>query len=223
MRLISILSSILIIAACASNPTSSYQPTRQDISFPAIGEITRVSLGEDMMMQGYRTTSAGIILRNRVPFGMFASYWADPGEYKLTGSTEDETFYLPTDGQNSGRITLGALTDPFKHLMINRSGKLCAVTVYNSAICTSDADFEKGEVGGLSLDSFQQTLIYSGRVGDKIRLTYREFSGGRIRDAFSNDIEYDLSQSRFIGYKGAEIEVIEATNNFIEFRLIENF
>jgi hypothetical protein len=32
------------------------------------------------------------------------------------------------------------------------------------------------------------------------------------RGAFSNVAEYDLSESKTIGYQGAQIDVIEATN-----------
>jgi hypothetical protein len=32
------------------------------------------------------------------------------------------------------------------------------------------------------------------------------------RPAFNNDVEYDLSESKLIGYKGAQFEVIEASN-----------
>ena len=72
-------------------------------------------------------------------------------------------------------------------------------------------------------DSFQQTLIYSGRVGDKINVGYREFSNSMARPAFNNDVEYDLSESRIIGYKGARLEIIKATNESIKYRVLNNF
>jgi hypothetical protein len=74
-----------------------------------------------------------------------------------------------------------------------------------------------------SNDSFQQTLIYSGKVGDKINIGYREFSGNMARPSFNNNVEYDLSQSMFIGYKGVKIEVLEANNQHIKYKVIQNF
>ncbi len=41
------------------------------------------------------------------------------------------------------------------------------------------------------------------------------------RPAFNNNVEYDLSESPIIGYKGAKLEVIEANNQFIKYRVIE--
>lgn len=72
-------------------------------------------------------------------------------------------------------------------------------------------------------DSFQQTLIYSGKVGNKINISYREFSNDMARPAFNNEAEYDLSESNQIGYKGAVIDVLEADNTKITYRLIRNF
>ncbi|ELT4634368.1 hypothetical protein R8Y01_003702, partial [Acinetobacter baumannii] len=77
--------------------------------------------------------------------------------------------------------------------------------------------------GSINEDSFQQTLIYSGKVGNKINIGYREFSSNIARPAFNNDVEYDLSQSKEIGYKGALLEIIEATNQDIKYKVIRNF
>lgn len=59
--------------------------------------------------------------------------------------------------------------------------------------------------------------------GYTIGFTGSEFSNKLARAAFSNDVEYDLSQSKIIGYKGAKIEVLNATNENITYRVISNF
>ncbi len=81
----------------------------------------------------------------------------------------------------------------------------------------------KTTVKSVDENEFQQTLIYNGMVGKKINVAYREFSNKMARAAFSNDVEYDLSQSKIIGYKGAKIEVLNATNENITYRVISNF
>ncbi|MCV5978658.1 hypothetical protein OFO29_40580, partial [Escherichia coli] len=57
----------------------------------------------------------------------------------------------------------------------------------------------------------------------KINFSYREFSNDMARPAFNNEAEYDLSESNQIGYKGAVIDVLEADNTKITYRLIRNF
>lgn len=69
----------------------------------------------------------------------------------------------------------------------------------------------------------QQTLIYSGRVGNRIRIDYRESSGSYARPAFSNEAEYDLSTSNEIAYRGARIKVIQANNQKIRYIILANF
>ncbi len=101
--------------------------------------------------------------------------------------------------------------------------ELCIVTAFNLAACNTVHDIERTKRPALTSDSFQQTLIYNGRVGSKINVGYREFSNNVARPAFNNSVEYDLNDSNLIAYKGAEMEVLEATNQYIKFKLIRNF
>jgi hypothetical protein len=78
-------------------------------------------------------------------------------------------------------------------------------------------------VGVASDNAFQQTLIYSGKIGNKVNIGYREFSRNMARPAFNNDVEYDLSESNQIGYKGALLEIIDANNQNITFKVLRNF
>ena len=66
-------------------------------------------------------------------------------------------------------------------------------------------------------DSFLQELIYNGRSKDAIKVSYREFKDDFARPAFQQDLSYDLSDSKEIGFRGAIIEVVEATNTYIKF------
>ena len=43
------------------------------------------------------------------------------------------------------------------------------------------------------------------------------------RAAFSNEVEYDLSESKTIRYKGAVLDIMEANNQSITFKLTRNF
>ena len=65
--------------------------------------------------------------------------------------------------------------------------------------------------------SFEAELVYSGKSGDTIKLVYREYLDGLARPAFTQDLEYDLSESTTIGFKTLVIDVVEATNSSIRF------
>lgn len=84
-------------------------------------------------------------------------------------------------------------------------------------------DFELKDVYSVSEDNFQQTLIYLGKSGQTIKLAYREFNEDFIRPAFSTEVSYDLSETNIIGYMNCKIEIIEATNSYIKYKVINNF
>jgi hypothetical protein len=66
-------------------------------------------------------------------------------------------------------------------------------------------------------DSFQEELIYTGREGDIIHISYREFKKDFARPAFYQELIYDLSKSDKIVFKQFKIKVVEATNEYIKF------
>ena len=103
-----------------------------------------------------------------------------------------------------------------------QNSKLCVVSTFGNTECY-DGSFERKKQLSEKVSSFQQTLIYNGRVGDKINIGYREFSNNAARPAFNNSVEYDLSVSSTIGYKGALLEIIKADNSSIVYKVIKNF
>ncbi|MFM0663812.1 hypothetical protein [Paraburkholderia sediminicola] len=152
------------------------------------------------------------------------AYTLYPGYYVKQGQDDTGEYFLPGGGDEAGRVEKAALADPWKSVMARKSdGVLCVVTVFNVAACGDDTSFEHRKLSIYGHDSFQQTLIYSGRVGNKINIGYREFSNNMARPAFNNNVEYDLSESAIIGYKGAQLEVLDATNQYIRYRVIKNF
>lgn len=156
--------------------------------------------------------------------GALGSYKIEPGFYIKTGEDKKSEFFQPEMSAEGGRITSSALADPPVSVqVIKGQQKICGVSMFNMHFCKDKAPFERTERNVLGANSFQQSLIYSGRVGSKLKIGYREFSNNVARPAFNNEVEYDMSQSNIIAYKGAKLEVLDATNEFIKYRLISNF
>lgn len=87
-------------------------------------------------------------------------------------------------------------------------------------------DFSMGRApvpGTAQADSLQQTLLYNGKIGNRIAFAYRELQNNLARPAFNNSVEYDLSESNVVGYKGARLEIIKATNTEITYRILSGF
>lgn len=214
---------VATLSSCVTTNTN-YRPRALEISEPPIGQVVTAEVGNAMLRQGLYVEHDAIRLLSDVSVGMFGAYGFSPGFYLMEGQDEANEFYYPEPSSEGGEVRVGAMADPFKTMMVvKETGAVCGVTVLNAKSCADNARFERLKRPALTTNSFQQTLIYSGRVGDKINIAYREFSNNTARPAFNNDVEYDLGESTTIGYKGAEIEVIEATNRYIKYRVIENF
>ena len=89
-------------------------------------------------------------------------------------------------------------------------------------------DIEEGKVKEIEKvvvgpSNFKQELIYNGRVGDGLKFIYREFTENLARPSFTQSVQYDLSKSNIIGFKTVEIEIIDATNTDISYKVIKHF
>lgn len=215
--------SALSLAGCAT-PNYSYVPVVQDISRPPLGSVNTVGVGEQMLVQGRFEERDALVLDRDIQVGAIGTYTFTVGHFLRVGGNGDVGFYNESPVSGSGRVQQGILADPFQVIEYNSATKqLCGVTILNLKTCKRIEDARVERIAVQSTNSFQQTLIYSGRVGNKINIGYREFSGSVARPAFNNDVEYDLDASKIIGYMGAQIEVIRATNQDIEYRVIKNF
>ena len=216
---------ISILSACAS-PNYNYVPEVLDISEPPIDSINVAYVGDPMLRQGAYSEHYAILLKKKTKVGAIGTYTFEPGYYtkRGDGANGDFGFYLPSQYGQQGRVIRGALTDPFQIIQAyHNKQKICGVSTLNGKVCTSNTEYKVTTQQATTADAFQQTLIYSGRIGNKINLSYREFSGSIARPAFNNDVEYDINQSNVVGYKGARLEIIEATNELIKYKVISNF
>ncbi|MDZ7753003.1 MAG: hypothetical protein U5S82_15430 [Gammaproteobacteria bacterium] len=210
-----------MLAGCAA-PKYNYRPVALEVSEPPIGSMNTAYVGDILLKQGSYTEHDSIYLQEDQKVGW--AYTVLRGFYLKHGDDEATAFYKPAPGSDGGGVDKAALADPWKSIQAYKEEqKLCVVTAFNAQICKDKADFTRQKKPVLRDDSFQQTLIYSGKVGNKINIGYREFSGNMARPAFNNDVEYDLGASNTIGYKGAKLEIVEATNELIKYRIIRNF
>jgi len=70
--------------------------------------------------------------------------------------------------------------------------------------------------------SFKAELVYTGVSENTARLLYREYVDDMARSAFSQELEYDLSDSNIISFRSISIEVLEATSSNMRFRVISD-
>ena len=218
---------IALILVCAlpgcAKPKYNYTALETSVSHPAIGSANISYVGDVMLSKGKYKEHDSIYVTKKID--VIWAYTLMPGYYLKQGEDDAGEYYYP-GGEEPGHVDKVMIADPWKSVMARKDPPaICVITMFNVATCNLEHQnyFEKRKRPLTSNDSFQQTLIYSGKVGDKINIGYREFSGNMARPAFNNNVEYDLSESMLIGYKGAKIEVIEANNQQIKYKVIESF
>jgi hypothetical protein len=104
--------------------------------------------------------------------------------------------------------------------------RICQTSMGMRAYCVKDLtdnDVVAGDAFVYTENTLQQTIEYSGRSGDVLKFNYSEFYDGFARQAFTREFQIDLGEGNVAAFKGAIIEVIEATNVQIKYKVIRNF
>ena len=70
---------------------------------------------------------------------------------------------------------------------------------------------------------FRQEFIYNGKVGNSLKFIYREFTDDYARPAFMQELQYDISESKLIGFKGLRITIIDVNNTSITYKVLNHF
>ena len=73
-----------------------------------------------------------------------------------------------------------------------------------------------------SQDYIRKELIYAGKSGNTIEISYREFRGGLAAPAFFQNLKYDISQSKLVRFQKFQIEIQSADNQSITYRILSD-
>ena len=221
LRLSILFINILIITGCASAPPIKYNYNGGkvvDSYYPQKTVEATSFVGDSLLTYSHFKEIEALHLINST--GYFY-----PGFYEKIGDDSINIFYSSYSiSEKKSLSSLPAARQNFTAVALSNTepGKFCMIHLISGMRCM-DAIIKKENIKSKEYDSFEQTLLYNGRVGDKITIGYREFSNDLARPAFSNTVEYDLTKSKEISYKGALIQVIDADNTKITYKIIKPF
>ena len=174
-----------------------------------------------MLESGNSTTVDGFYLHNDVPIfdGLVKA-----GKYHQVGIKGNHKIFAPSSGNGTGIVgRLSGAPSPAKIYVDGNTGYLSFLGAFGTRFSSDEVKPDITRMNIHTADSFMQELIYTGKVGEKIRFTYREFQNGMARQAFNVDVEYDLNESNIISYKGANLEIISATNQRVTYKVLKHF
>lgn len=73
-----------------------------------------------------------------------------------------------------------------------------------------------------SEDYMRRELLYSGKSGAVIKVSYREYRGGFAAPAFFQNLEYDLNESKVIKFRKFTLQVQDANNQSITYSVLSD-
>ncbi|HHX8579331.1 TPA: hypothetical protein ACVO3K_002469 [Vibrio diabolicus] len=218
--IVSAIATAFLLTGCVASHQAS-APNIKNIKLPETGIVSASSLGERMLESGKVTTVEGFTLHSDV--AIFDGI-VKAGEYHQIGVKENHKVFALKNGYGTGIVSaLSGVPSSAKPYVDGTTGYLCFLGAFGTRFCSDTVKPNVMPVNVYTADSFMQELIYTGKVDNKIRFTYREFQNGLARQAFNVDVEYDLAESNLISYKGATVEIISATNQKIQYKVIKHF
>ena len=209
---------VVFLSGCATTGRLVNYKSKM-IDIPEIGKVMKAEIGDTIINKAELYSIPAIILDNEAKV-VGLGWSVPPQRLILKTETDDWLFYWG----EKGVYAFGKLVP----------GGICISTSDNKMKSFYGKDGGKGsfkqppnvkhiEIPDPDKPSFNQELIYNGRIQSGVKFLYREFSKDMIRAPFSQEIQYDLAESKNIGFKGARIEIIEATNNYITYIVRKSF
>jgi len=211
------LLAITVISGCASKRAPT---TYSKVSIPELNAVTVSTLGEKLLTQGtgYHTETLTI-----EPLDAFYVDFTGGVFYKRQNSDYYESNEKSTVTLNN---SYGSPLSRQNYVYFTpKDNEVCTVKTMGVCYDSSEINFvyDPEKIFRIKSNSFQQIIEYNGKSGSTLKFTYREFSSNMARQAYTSDFTMDLLEGNQIGYKGALLEIISATNSRIEYKVIRNF
>ena len=226
-----------VVSGCASSILSenlkrSFTPIYHSPSitdYPAIGEVKTVEVGESLVYKDKQTTIPAIDIEKASEhqvenLGKKFTITILPGRYVENGNDASGRYFEAVNGKvlingdpdhgkwgvyvadsDSTKTEIYVMSDTGKPLSYAGDGIQIAKSVHQ----------RWDEL------SFKKELVYAGISHNVVSILYREFTNDMARPAFSQDIKYDLSESKTVGYRGSRFEIIKATNQGLTYRTLK--
>ena len=226
---------IALILAAFSGCVTSYQPIGGEINFvdhPPLGKVSSVEIGSPLLSKSKVETRDGYNLNEGIsklanplhPMNSGFRVTLEADQYYLAQKDKDYKIYYPINPNSAKGF---ALAVP----MVNKAGiavkgnEIFGFIDYLTGIKIrmDDIDVTPVKINLLNKTNFKQELIYNGKQGNVIRMMYREYRGDMARPAFAQDLTYDLSESRVVGFQGVRMEILSTDNIQITYKVLNGF
>jgi hypothetical protein len=115
-----------------------------------------------------------------------------------------------------GKTATAIIGEPF---LIDQDGKLETVKTWVGILNSPDGWKTEDRY---SVDFVRKELIYAGKSGTTIDISYREFRGGLAAPAFFQSVKYDLTESPVVRFQKFQIQIDDANNQSLTYRILQD-
>ncbi len=193
---------------------------------PPLNTDRTAHVGDEILHQGTYYARDVIHLSEEISIGENGAYTLTPGYYLKTGGGGDWESYLPAANdpeRGSVKKAPGVVTLQ-EGIQVSTDGKTVGVvTNFYQAVYGKAKGITRSTRPALSMESIQKALVYGGKAGNKIKIGYREIWMHITRPSEIQFVAHDLPQSKIVESHGARIEVLQANDNSIKYRVLKGF
>ncbi len=229
MKLFSSFILSVLLCACASVAENPAQVER--VERPAVGEIAEAAIGESMVEKYVAVGQLGFLLSNPLTgkfntLGIKSTAKIDAQRFVLAGTNEKEKVYRGAGTYCITDILLGCTTQGSPTIRVPKDKNKPTVLVH--AFSKAPLAFRPPAEDTIVITtggqpSIKKEILFNGRVGSSAKFLYREYKDDFARPAFSQELQYDLSQGAEIGFQELRIKILDTTNTGVTYTVISHF
>lgn len=181
----------------------------REVTTPQLGVLTTRAVGDPLFEISHVSRRPGIELapESRIDYGQGVKVHL-PLRMSQAASTSGDKYCAPAEMW--GKYSAEGILIPGYCLEV-------------SLLDQKGISYRRVEVDVPDPHNLRQELLYQGRIGNELRLVYREYVNDLARPAFSQDLTFDLAAGKVVGAKGARLEVENASNVDITYRVLSTF
>lgn len=233
-----LLLAVALLTSCAAK-MSIVKPVRQGYNTEKLNTVLTKEIGEPLCVKGDQEVFDGLKITKVTDrqYWQDASYSYNVGDiFPLMAATKQYKLYFhPSSISESKSYYNGNIYTTLSFYGVAQSTEntervqpfIRQTTGALGGVLTKPAkDFEAEPAKYINLNCencFKKEIVFTGKTGNSIKFLYREYIENLARPAFTQELQYDLSESNVIGFKGMRIEVIKATNTNIEYKILSDF
>jgi hypothetical protein len=228
-RLTICLLSSLVLNGCVTADRIEMAVT--EIDKPSVNEMATAELGSPILEKGKYRVADSIILststgwnetpllgpRVVIPQGVMIARLRDAKYtyyYSSRTIAHDPIIGIDLPYANAAALRVGN----------ERTDDVIGVSMPSGTTHALDVvpDLERTRVTVLDATGYRRQLIYGGRSGDTLRFQYRETAGPQQPQA-NQDFEWNLNDGNVVAFRGVRIEVMDAANARLKYRILSSF